>query len=92
MITILTNPKRDGHSRRKKHTVQKFKVPGYIVELLELMPFVTGFGIKGDVLAIEDTFSLMVGRDLRLCSFIDLGFSLPICWVGISNSEYACSP
>ena len=37
------------------------------------MPFVTGFGIKGDVLAIEDTFSLMVGRDLKLSAFVELG-------------------
>ena len=34
------------------------------------MPFVTGFGIKGDVLVIEDTFSLMVGRDLKLSGFV----------------------
>ena len=73
MITILTNPMRDGHSRRKKHTVRKFKVPEYVVELLQGMPFVTGFGIKGDVLAIEDTFSLMVGQDLKLCDFVELG-------------------
>ena len=37
------------------------------------MPFVTGFGIKGDVLAIEDTFSLMVGWDLKLSGFVELG-------------------
>ena len=73
MITILTNPTHVRHGRWKKHTVRKFKVPEYIVELLEGMPFVTGFGIKEDVLAIEDTFSLMVGQDLKLCGFVELG-------------------
>ena len=73
MITILTNPKRDGHSRKRKHTIKKFKVPEYITELLVGMPFVTGFGIKGDILAIEDTFSLMVGWDLKLSGFVELG-------------------
>ena len=29
--------------------------------------------IKGDVLTIEDTFSLMAGRDLKLSSFVELG-------------------
>ena len=48
----------DGYSIRKKHTVKKFKVPEYVVELLQVMLFVTGFGIKGDVLAIEDTSAL----------------------------------
>ena len=61
IITILTNPMPDGHSRRRKHTVRKFKVVEYAVELLQGMLFVTGFGIKGDVLAIKDTFSLMFG-------------------------------
>ena len=73
MITILTNLKQDGHSRRRRHTVKKFKVPEYVTELLESMPFVIGFGIRGDVLLIEDTFSLMVGRDLKLSGFVELG-------------------
>ena len=38
MITILTNPKQDGHSRRRRHTVRKFKVPEHITELLEGLP------------------------------------------------------
>ena len=59
--------------QRKKQTVQKFKVLGYVIGLLESMLFVTGFGIREDVLAIEDKFSLMVGQDLRLCSFVELG-------------------
>ena len=43
------------------------------MELLESMPLVTGFSIKGDVLAIQDTFSLLVGRDLKLYGFVELG-------------------
>ena len=70
MIMILTNPKRDGYSRKRKHTIEKLKVPEYVTELLVGMPFVTGFGIKGDVLVIVDTFSLMVGRDLKLSGFV----------------------
>ena len=49
---MITNPKQDGSSRRRRHTVKKFKVPKYITELLESLPFVIGFGIRGDVLAI----------------------------------------
>ena len=55
MITILRNPKQDGHSRKSRHTVKKFRVPEYVTELLEGMTFVTGFGIRGDVHSIEDT-------------------------------------
>ena len=50
MITILTNPKQDGHSKRRRNTVKKFKVLEYVTKLLESMPFVIGFGIRGDVL------------------------------------------
>ena len=53
--------------------MKKFKVPEYVTELLEGLLFVIGFGIRGDVLAIEDTFSLMVGRDLKLSRFVKLG-------------------
>ena len=89
IIPILTNPTRDGHGRRRKHTVQKFKVQEYVVKLLESIPFMTGFGIKGDVLTIEDTFSLMVGRDLKLCGFVEMG---SLCLYGDFDSEYAGSP
>ena len=73
MITILTNPEQVVSSRRRKHTLKKFQVPEYITELLEGLPFVVGFGIRGDVLKIEDTFSLMVGWDLKLSRFVKLG-------------------
>ena len=73
MITILTNPEQVVSSRRRKHTVKKFQVPGYVTELLEGLPFVVGFGIRGDVLMIEDTFSLLVGLDLKLSGFFELG-------------------
>ena len=59
MITILTNPKQVCSSSRRKHTVRKFKVPEYVTELLEGLLFVVGFGIRGDVIMIEDTFSLI---------------------------------
>ena len=42
MITILTNPKKDG--KRVSHCVKKFKVPEFILELLAL----------GDLSNIED--------------------------------------
>ena len=71
MITILTNPKQDGHSMRRRHTFKKFKVPEYVTELLKSMPFVIGFGIRGDVLSIEDKFSPMVGRDLKLSGLLN---------------------
>ena len=73
MITILSNPKRISSSSRKTHRVKKFWVPEYIVELLEELPFMVGFHIRGDVLTNEDTFSLMVGQDLKLSSFVELG-------------------
>ena len=69
MVTILTNPKKDGN--RVMHSVQKFEVPEFILELIESL--VTGFGIKGDVLAIEDTFSLLAGGPVKLNGFVELG-------------------
>ena len=53
--------------------VKKFVVPEYILELLEGLPISTGFGIQGDVLAIEDTFSLLAGRPVKLNGFVKLG-------------------
>ena len=38
----------------------------------------TGFGIKGDVLSIEDTFSLLAGREIRLNGLVELS-SLMLC-------------
>ena len=64
MVTILTNPRSE--DQRVTHCVKKFVVPEYILELLEGLPISTGFGIKGDVLAIEDTFSLLAGRPVKL--------------------------
>ena len=43
------------------------------LELLEGLPLSIGFGIKGDVLTIEDTFSLLAGRPVKLSGFIELG-------------------
>ena len=48
-------------------------VPEYIIELLEGLPLSVGFGIKGDVLAIEDTCSLLAGRPVKLSGFVELG-------------------
>ena len=39
---------------------------------------VVGFGIRGDVLAIENTFSLLAGWSLKLCRFVELGSLLVI--------------
>ena len=71
MVTILTNPRDE--DKRITHSVKKFVVPEYILELLEGQPISTGFGTKGDVLAIEDTFSLLAGRPVKLNGFVELG-------------------
>ena len=71
MITILTKPMKKG--KKVSHRVKKFKVPKYILDLLEAFPIVTGFGIKGDVLAIEDTLGLLAGRPVKLFGFVELG-------------------
>ena len=68
IITILTNPEKSG--KRVSHCVRKFKVPEFILELLEGLPILIGFGIRGDVLAI---FSLLAGRPVKLNGFVDLG-------------------
>ena len=71
MVTILTDPvTRDNHTT---HRVKKFVVPEHIIDLLEGLPLSIGFGIKGDVLAIEDMFSLLAGRSVRLSGFVELG-------------------
>ena len=44
MLTILTDPQRNGS--RVSHSVRKFKVLEFIVELLESLPVVIGFGIR----------------------------------------------
>ena len=53
--------------------MKKFKVPDYVVNLLRNLPLVTGFGIRRDVLTIEDTFSLLTGRPIQLSGFVELG-------------------
>ena len=67
------------------HNMKKFRVPEYIVELLEGLPFMIGFSICGDVLAIEDTFSLMVGQDLG-------GSPDSLNWVFFSCMPAGCFP
>ena len=37
------------------------------------MPLVMDFGIRGDVLAIEDTFSLLTGRPVKRPGFVEFG-------------------
>ena len=70
------------------NTVKKFEVPEYVVELLCRLPIVTGFGIKGDVLAIED--SLLAGRSLKLSRLVELaGLSPTLCWLGTPHGKHA---
>ena len=64
MVTILTDPVTRGN--HTTHKVKKFVVPEHVINLLEGLPLSIGFGIKGDVLAIEDTFSLLAGRSVLL--------------------------
>ena len=71
MLTILSDPQRTRH--RTSHSVNKFQVPEYVVELLRSLPLVMGFGIQGDVLTIENTFSLLTGRPVKLSGFVELG-------------------
>ena len=59
MLLILAEPQQTGG--KTSHSVKKFEVPDYVVELLRNLSLVTGFSIRGDVLAIEDTFSLLTG-------------------------------
>ena len=59
MFTILSNPPRTGH--KTSHNVKKFDVPEFVVDLLRGLPLVTGFWIRGDVLAIDETFSFLAG-------------------------------
>ena len=87
MVTTLTNPLTN--NGRTIHSVKKFVVPEYIIELLEGLPLSMGFGIKGDVLAIEDTFSLLAGRPVKLSGFVELGSLIFVCWVGFEDCEHA---
>ena len=66
MLTILTEPHRTGS--KISHRVKKFDVPAYVVKLFSDLTLVTGFGIRRDVLAIEDTFSLLTGRPVKVVS------------------------
>ena len=84
MLTILSDPKRTG--KHTSHRVRKFSVPEHVVELFQGLPLVVGFGIRGDVLAVEDTFSLLTWRPFKLAGFIELGslmaiagWALPTC-------------
>ena len=96
MLTILSDPQWTGH--RTSHSVNKFQVLEYVVELLRSLPPVTEFGIRGDVLAIEDTFSLLTGWPIKLFGFVELGslmllagwaFSscnIPVCYALLTGS------
>ena len=71
MVTTLTDPvTKDG---RTTNSVKKFVVPKHIIDLLEGLPLSIRFGIKVDVLSIEDTFSLLAGRPIKLSGFVELG-------------------
>ena len=87
MLTILSDPKRT--RKHTSHRVKKFSVPDYVVELLRGLPLVVGFGIRGDFLAIEDTFSLLTGRPVKLAGFIELGPSWQL-QVGHSSPVVCC--
>ena len=57
-----------------------------MVELLRGLPLVVGYGIHGDALAVEDMFSILTGRPIKLAGFIELGslmavagWALPTC-------------
>ena len=78
VVTILTNPRDD--DKRITHSVKKFVVMEYILELLEGLPISTGFGIKGDVLPYEDTVSLLAGRPVKLNGFVELGSLMLLAW------------
>ena len=43
------------------------------MDLLRGLSLVTGFGIRGDVLVIEDTISLLTGPPVKLSGFVELG-------------------
>lgn len=73
MLTILAEPqhlKRAGYGGCVSHIVSKFQVSDHVLDLLESLAI--SFGIKGDILLIEDTFSLLAGRSVQLCGFIEL--------------------
>ena len=58
--------------------MKKFSVPDHVVELLQGLPLVVGFVFCGGVLAVEDTFSLLTGRPVKLAGFINLGSLMAI--------------
>ena len=80
MLTILSDPKRTG--KHTSHRVKKFSVPDYSVELLRGLPLVVGFGIRGDVLTIEDTFSLLTERPVKLAGVHRAGVPHGTCRFG----------
>ena len=71
VLTILTDPQRTGG--KIYYRVKKFNVPAHIVRLLGNLPLVTGSGIRGNVLVIEDTFSLLTGRPMKLQDSLSWG-------------------
>ena len=91
MLIILTEPQRT--SDKTSHRVKKFEVPDYVVNLLRNLPLVTRFRIRGVVLAIEDTFSLLTGRPVKLSGFVELGslmllagWAMPTCNMPASHA------
>ena len=85
MVTILTNPRKI--NGRVEHTVEKFTIPDYVVDLLENLPIVTGFGIKKNVLSIEDTFSLLAGREIKLNGFVELASLMLLAGWGLRTAN-----
>ena len=61
VIGIYAHNHKAGHGGKMFHTTRKFNIPESVLALLKSLPLVEGFGIRGDVLAIEDTFSLLAG-------------------------------
>ena len=45
----------------------------------------SGFGIRGDVLAVEETFSLLIGRPVKLAGFIKLGLLMTVAGWSLPN-------
>ena len=43
-----------------------------IVDLIQELPVVTGVGIKGDVMVIQNTFSDLTGENVKMRGFVDL--------------------
>ena len=63
----------------KRYELRRNVVQTELIDLLEDLPVCVGLGVRTDVRDVEEVFSMLHGRDVKLRGYIDLGVLATLC-------------